>query len=110
MQVFDRIIGNHIDSIQIAQVFDAFIAFTVARKASIRPKITNLLLRTLIDHVDELLPNQLITICEILLKDGDKLDENGKKMEGAQTNEYGSQVIKELDLDKFILNQIGSLN
>ena len=110
MQVFDRIIGNHIDNIPIHEVFDAFISFSAARKATIRPKITSLLLRTLIDHADQLLPNQIITISEILLRDGDKLDENGKKVPRAQANEYGSEIIKDLDLDKFILNQIGSLN
>ena len=31
-------------------------------------------------------------------------------MAGATADEYGSQLIKELDLDKFILNHIGSLN
>lgn len=45
-----------------------------------------------------------------MLNNGDKLDENGKKVTGAQANEFGSQLIKELDLDKFILNQLASLN
>jgi vesicle coat complex subunit len=52
MEVFDRIIGAHIDEITIPQVFEAFIAFSTAEKADIRPKITALLLSTLADSFD----------------------------------------------------------
>ena len=44
------------------------------------------------------------------MSDGHKLDESGKRVKARADNEYGSQLIKDLELDKFILNQIGSLD
>ena len=52
MEVFDRIIGSNIDDITIGEVFDAFMAFSSTSKADIRPKIVQLLLRTLADNLD----------------------------------------------------------
>ena len=67
MEVFDRIIGANIDDITIGEVFDAFMAFSSTEKADVRPKIVQLLLRTLADNLDQLLPSQLISICEVVL-------------------------------------------
>ena len=67
MEVFDRIIGANIDDITIGEVFDAFMAFSSTEKADVRPKIVQLLLRTLADNLDQLMPSQLISICEVIL-------------------------------------------
>ncbi len=40
MEVFDRIIGSNIDDIPVQKVYDAFMAFSHASKAEVRPKIT----------------------------------------------------------------------
>ena len=56
MEVFDRIIGGQIDEISVQQVYQAFMAFTGAEKATVRPKITQLLMRNLSDNLDQLLP------------------------------------------------------
>ena len=99
MEVFDRIIGANIDEISIPQVFEAFLAFSTAEKAEVRPKITALLLSTLADNFDQLLPTQLIQLCKVLLA-----------QEGSTINTKGSDIIMGLDLDRFILSQIGSLD
>ena len=52
MEVFDRIIGSNIDDIPVAKVYDAFMAFSHASRAEVRPKISQLLLRTLTENLD----------------------------------------------------------
>ena len=52
MEVFDRVIGSNIDDIATHRVYEAFMAFSTASKAEIRPKITSLLLRTLTENLD----------------------------------------------------------
>lgn len=52
MEVFDRVIGSNIDDIPVHRVYEAFMAFSTASKAEIRPKITSLLLRTLTENLD----------------------------------------------------------
>jgi len=99
MEVLDRIIGSQIDEIDIQHAFEAFMAFTSAQKATIRPKIVSLLLRTLTDNLDQLLPIQLLHLCETLLASNESKD---------QTNHSGSHMIRGLDLDKFVINNLGA--
>ena len=96
MEVFDRIIGLNIDDIPIRQIFDAFVAFASSEKAEVRPKITQLLLKTLSENLEQLLPSQLIVLCNVLLD-----PENLSRSE---------TLIKGLEIDKFLLNSIGMLD
>lgn len=64
-----------------------------------RPKITALLLNTLADNFDQLLPNQLVNLCRVLIQPESKNTDVCAK---------GSAIIEGLELDKFILSQIGS--
>ena len=96
MEVFDRIIGLNIDDIPIRQIFDAFVAFASSEKAEVRPKITQLLLKTLSENLEQLLPSQLIVLCNVLL-DPENLDRS-------------ETLIKGLEIDKFLLNSIGMLD
>ena len=70
MEVFDRIIGSQIDDINVHQVYDAFMAFTRVQQATVRPKITSLLLRCLSEQLDKLLPIQLLNLSQTLLSSG----------------------------------------
>ena len=103
MEVFDRIIGSQIDDLPIQQVFSAMIAFS-SSKSVIRPKIQNLLVKTLADNLELLVPSQLITLSAMMLKSV----EIGTK--ASEVDQRGSESIKALDLDRFLLNQLGALD
>ena len=99
MEIFDRIIGANIEDIPVFQVFDAFMAFSTVGRAQVRPKIQNILLRTLADNLDQLLPSQLIGLCRVILAGKD-----------AQSQARGSDLIKGLEIDKFLTTQLGALD
>ena len=79
MEVFDRIIGGQIDDINVHQVFDAFMAFTKVQEATVRPKITSLLLRCLSEKLDQLLPVQLLNLSQTLLNSNSESEDASKR-------------------------------
>lgn len=57
------------------------------------------MLRTLADNLDQLLPSQLIGLCRVILAGKD-----------AQSQAKGSDLIKGLEIDKFLTTQLGALD
>ena len=64
-------------------------------QSQVRPKIIQLLLRYLSENLEQLLPSQLLHLSNVLLSTGEAND--------------GSTVIKGIELDKFIIHNIGAL-
>lgn len=60
------------------------------------------MLSTLADNLDQLHPSQLITLCKVILL-GHEAEETGVLAQG-------SELIKGLEIDRFILSQIDSLD
>ena len=53
LELLDRVIGNNIDQVPAQQAYDAFMAFSFAKKADVRPKIGALLMRCISENLFE---------------------------------------------------------
>ena len=99
LELLDRVIGNNIDQVPAQQAYDAFMAFSFAKKADVRPKIGALLMRCISENLFEYTNDQLLRLCEVLL---------GGPQASTETQDAGSNMIRGLNIDEFLLNYGGS--
>lgn len=74
VEVFDRIIGKNIDELSASEVFYAYMGFSYAERAQVRPKIFGLLIKRLSNCLELLNMEELCTLALITAKNGSQQD------------------------------------